>query len=42
MLDEERRAMTADEFNTLVLNEDEIAKGLAYPAQGSRRFSFIK
>jgi oxygen-independent coproporphyrinogen-3 oxidase len=22
--------MTADEFNTLVLNEDEIAKGLAY------------
>ncbi|KAF9667979.1 hypothetical protein SADUNF_Sadunf15G0079200 [Salix dunnii] len=26
----ERRAMTADGFNTLVLNEDEIAKGLAY------------
>ena len=29
-LDEERRAMTADEFNTLFLNEDEIAKGLSY------------
>uniref|UniRef100_A0A2P2J9S6 Radical S-adenosyl methionine domain-containing protein 1, mitochondrial n=2 Tax=Rhizophora mucronata TaxID=61149 RepID=A0A2P2J9S6_RHIMU len=29
-LDEKRRAMTADEFNNLCMNEDDIAEGLAY------------
>ncbi|GAV68005.1 LOW QUALITY PROTEIN: Radical_SAM domain-containing protein, partial [Cephalotus follicularis] len=29
-LDEQRRVMTSDEFNTLILNEDEIDRGLGY------------